>query len=344
MLYLNTFHFLDEIHILNAEGEPEPCHPIVSHEFDLNIDAVAISLDASMSSDLNWKEAQHEAAKATKNGSKIFWKFHFDLLSDLALFLSDPIHHQTLALSVQHFKQTLWEEFHKETLAVSLYEGPLDLLSYWKWDLRQEADLQKWLKERCLDGQTPAIMLATKEGRHWLRLFCRDIFMQHLDVLASYLPGGLTTCVLLEANGFEEPVELVQLLQKECYSSLSRAVACKPALIPVLLSSYKGVLTPKYQTIAKTENVSLGICLPDVFSPADLGQFQSIALNLTQKKIPFRMIHESQLTQEWDGLDYILVASLVTAQGERKLRGFCAAGGKLLHFEDLDLWEKKSYT
>jgi hypothetical protein len=52
---------------------------------------------------------------------------------------------------------------------------------------------------------------------------------------------------------------------------------------------------------------------------------------LKKRSISFKLIAESQLTSQWDGLDYLLYSPTgLSTQGKRKLQGFCAAGGTVV--------------
>ena len=57
-------------------------------------------------------------------------------------------------------------------------------------------------------------------------------------------------------------------------------------------------------------------------------------LELNRLKTPYRIISELYLTEGWDGIDDLIVfGSAVSRQGIRKLRGFLAAGGRVIHAE-----------
>jgi hypothetical protein len=77
---------------------------------------------------------------------------------------------------------------------------------------------------------------------------------------------------------------------------------------------------------------SVGVCLPsdDKLTSEAMTLLDGLFEQLKNKKIPFRTIPEALLTEEWDGLDSLVVLqSALTVQGKRKLHGFCAAGGRV---------------
>ncbi len=63
-------------------------------------------------------------------------------------------------------------------------------------------------------------------------------------------------------------------------------------------------------------------------------QFDEVDICLKElEKIPYRLINEPCLTEEWDGLDEIIVfEKLISPRGMRMIQGFEAAGGKVKNF------------
>lgn len=54
---------------------------------------------------------------------------------------------------------------------------------------------------------------------------------------------------------------------------------------------------------------------------------------LEQKKVPFRVIHEEEITTHWEGVDTMMIFEEgLSSQSRRKIAGFLAAGGKLQTF------------
>lgn len=84
-------------------------------------------------------------------------------------------------------------------------------------------------------------------------------------------------------------------------------------------------------------DTKLGFLLP---SNGDV-EFQQ----LIDKSLSIRVIPEQNLVSEWDGLDVLIVdAPLVSKEGLRKLRGFCAAGGRVVYLgHPLELPDEMSF-
>ena len=74
----------------------------------------------------------------------------------------------------------------------------------------------------------------------------------------------------------------------------------------------------------------LGIYLPKdpMIDASVLAQLDRLIASLISEQTPFRIISEEKLTEQWDGLDRLIVPEkAISTQGKRKLLGFIAAGG-----------------
>src|ERR1700722_17564979 len=73
--------------------------------------AVTISLDAQLKSDLNWKKAVLHAKEAIDKNYKIFWDLNLGLFEAINSPLSNQQQFLTLKLAINHFNNTVWNEF-----------------------------------------------------------------------------------------------------------------------------------------------------------------------------------------------------------------------------------------
>lgn len=321
---MKPFIFIDA---LSDEGalrvfDPHLPSEMVPSEFN----AVCVKLEGTADSRLDWKATRQEAVRYVGQGLRLLWEI------DLGLFdrLLNPLSHRpqflALDLAVQHFCETLWPEFRDHTLGLCLYRGGLDFEKSLPSDPEREALFHEWMKER---GNKAAADLPL------FRQFCCDAAVQYIDLLASRLPEGLHPVVLLDTSTIEDGLEMAQLLTKERFERLNRAITS--GYLPAVT-----FLRPESSTISFVDRKidvesdslpTIGICLPPMaqfHSEQDFQLKNSIEV-LSLRKIPFRIISEISLITDWDGLDYLLVASnAVTPQGVRKLLGFCAAGGTVV--------------
>lgn len=269
------------------------------------LNSVKISLNARLDSDLNWQDAHHVAEEGIARGCQLFWNLDLGLFHQLHAPLSDQTQFRSLSLSLTHFRDTLWKEFSSQTAGLCLYNGALDFTQQWVWDAEQELQLIEWAKHYLDDVKE------IKNAKN-LRLFCCEMALNYINMLSRQLPDSLIPYVEFDCNSITDQWELARLTSREQLDRLQ----CR-------LIGLQRV----------QESSSIGICLPLIaacHSHVD-HLFQNALLQLEKRQLSFRIISESELTSQWEGLDYLVVAAeSVSVQGLRKLRGFCAAGGSVL--------------
>lgn len=330
----NFFTLIDD----SPEISQRPFFPRVYLGDDQKVPAAfnarSILIDGRADALLNWKEARTAAVAAISQGLKIFWEIDLGLFSRLSLPLSDQTQFLTLALSLEHFQNSLWEEFKQHTVGLCLYRGEIDFLQQFVWDDMQMRNLRGWLKDRDLPLITTLEELSTDlEGRLLLHLFCRDAATEYLGLLAAGLPDGLMPFVMLDISKIDEELLLAQMLFKGRYEGIGRFVT--EGILPpsaFLVGPEKGFCGDEVNEMP-LKNIPYGICLPAV-TYMDVGtqrQLQELMLKLQNEGRAFRVVHEETLTSEWDGLDTLAVmTSELSKQGVRKLQGFSAAGGRVI--------------
>ena len=128
---------------------------------------------------------------------------------------------------------------------------------------------------------------------------------EYLHRLISFLPDTLLPFALIDTVA--SPAKAAQLLSKARFEHL-------------ILKNHK--IIPS----------STAIYLPNdsLIDPAFLQKLDHLLPKLTS----FRIIPEEKLTEQWDGLDLLLVdPDKISIQGKRKLLGFIAAGGTVETFD-----------
>lgn len=314
---------------------------------------VKIELDGQLKADLAWKQEREKALRLIEQGYFIFWDMKLGLFSNLTLPLPHQTQYLSLGLSLEHFRDTLWKEFKYKSLGLGVYRGPLDFSVGFPWDDQQLSNLQGWLQDRFSDlttfkqetglsltgfkESTPSLLTQSEGGRQLIRLFCRDAAVEYLGLLTSSLPDGLPRYLQLDARSIQNPLWQVQLLHGERFDRFQLVV--KGANIPVPAlgwghSSMYGLLGELFHPTAPSPlPVKVGVCLP-LMELVDSHSYRGLKEGLEallSGNIPFRLIPETFLTTEWDGLDYLLyMPTGLGPQGKRKLQGFCAAGGTVV--------------
>lgn len=309
---------------------------------------VRIKLDGKLKADLNWKQAKYQAQECIEKGYMLMWEIDLGLFSDLSFPLSHQGQYLSLGLSLEHFRDTLWKEFGAYSLGLIVYRGNADFSLDFPWNEVQIENLREWLKEVYVHEESfqkdirlkltfqqvdQFSLLQNEEGRHFLRLFCRNVIVEYLSLLTGCLPDALPRYLLLDATSIKDPLDQIQVLHPELFEQLNLAI--KGTLLPFHSLGWEspfpyGMIGMDPLKLGKKQEAVVGVCLPSMLSyqTCQYKGLQKTICQLLEKQIPFRLIPESQLITNWDGLDFMIyVPGGLSLQGKRKLQGFCAAGG-----------------
>lgn len=300
-------------------------------------DAVTIQLDGRMQSDLDWKIARKQAQQAVDNGYGVMWEIGMDLFQELLHPLANQAQFLSLTLALEHFRDSLWKEFKSHTVGLILYRGSADFSIGFRWDEHQEKNLRVWLQD-IHESDFAALELVDlqkhSEGSQFIRLYCRDVAIEYLSLLATRIPDSLPAYLFLDTQPFYRSLLTeIQLLNPERFDRLQIALRGHHLPFHALgwgaptAVGYSGKVTVD---LLQEQTPTIAVCVPPMHfyhSKHYQGLGQAL-LALLQHSIPFKIIAETHLTAQWDGLDYLLyVPEGLTPQGKRKLQGFCAAGG-----------------
>lgn len=292
-------------------------------------DTVTLYLDGRVQADLNWKNVREEARAAIDQGFSLMWDIELALFNQLKQPLTNQGQFLSLALSLEHFRDSLWKEFKDRTVGISFYRGTADFSLGFPWDMHQEQNFKSWLKESCaLEEREP------EEEEQLIRLFCRDVAVEYLLLLASRLPDTLSAYLFLDAAHLNGTMaQEMQLLNPERYDRFH--LALKEARLPFDALGWGsptslGYSGENFSQVLDSVDVKVGVCVPSMsFNRAFHYQGFEEALSALQgRSVPYKLIGENVLTSQWDGLDYLLYSPTgLSNEGKRKLQGFCAAGG-----------------
>lgn len=298
---------------------------------------VTVYLNARMESDLDWKDARLEAQQAVEKGYYLLWKMDFGLFDALKQPLTQQGQFLAFTLALEHFRDFLWPEFSSKTMGLSLFCGNADFSVNFPWDPQQEESLAEWLREHQLFelASLPLSALQNHPGRQrLLSLFCRDVAMEYLSLLAARLPDFIPLYLLLNASSFAKDLTTqIQLLHPERFDRFH--LILKGTTLPFEVMGWDvptawGYLGETSTTLPPESLPSIGICLPplDCIQDFHYQGFEEVIAILEEKGLPFKLLAENQLTLHWTGLDFLFYfSSGLSVQGRRKLQGFCAAGG-----------------
>jgi hypothetical protein len=317
---MNAYFFLDPIEL---EKEIIPLIYEGPGNIPTGFNGVAITLNATSDSSLDWQQACQQARESIDKGYFIFWKLDLGLFDRLKMPLSDPTQFMALQLALKHFREKIWFEFSSHTFGASIFEGDLDFSKSRVWNHVEQ-------QESYQDG----IQQLPENERHpeaW-KLFCREAALDYIQLISKQLPGEMSTYLLLNASSITDPLLLIELLEKDKYGELHRALSGSRLPVNYLALEPKGglggVKNPSTDTLLP---ISLGFCLPESLNKNTRTKAKKAIDQLIAQKSPFRVLTESTLASEWDGLDQLLVVpETLTLAGKRKLQGFCAAGGEVI--------------
>lgn len=306
----------------------------------VGFDAVTIHLDGRVQSDLDWKKARAQAQEAIELGYNLMWDMDMGLFAGLAQPLTHQSQFLSLTLGLEHFRDSLWKEFKSQTVGISLFRGSADFSHHFRWDDHQECNLRNWLQDIHVP-QLAALelsqMMQQEEGKQFVRLYCRDVAVEYLSLLATRLPDTLPAYLFLDT--FLLPRSLtseMQLLNPERFDRLHLALKGHQLPFHAIgwdIPTNQGYSGYSMMDLPNHQEATIGVCIPpmNVYQSQHYQGLEEGILALKKKSFPFKLIAECHLTSQWDGLDYLLYSpSGLSAQGKRKLQGFCAAGGTVI--------------
>jgi hypothetical protein len=260
-----------------------------------------IEIPCLSSDDLNWESLQFPE-------SGPFW-ISFDLGLESPFFpIDEEMRFQSLGLALERFSKEIWPRFEKRIEGAILYRGALDFSPFYAWTDKQLQNFEVWKQNR------PS--MAEKQLK---RLFCADAFVHYFQMLSHKLPDELPIHLMLDASGEGSLAEKHQLISRERFGHF--CIAAKG------LHHFSGNLWKGDSIVSSMEKPPVAFCFPEESKCSSELLFQIEKL-FGQIETDFRVIPEAFLTEEWDGVDLLhVLKETTTPQGERKLKGFLAAGG-----------------
>ena len=296
-----------------------------------SVNGVVIYVDCGESSDFKWEDAQAMAEKAVELGKWILWELDFHLHEE-RIFLQDTSAFYAYGIAVEEFVKRLAEPFSEQTLGARIFRGSVEFAKYFLWTEEHERHYLEKQKENGLIDADPAFDAL---GR---KLFAADVFSQYLHRIAAFLPDALVPCCFLDASSVENSGFLASLLSRERFQHL--LLALKHASLPLgclnweegrSLGGWVGRRAPYFSAV---HDITLGVCVPmeEYMTKNLMNRLHDVFVHLDKIEIPYRVISELYLSESWDGIDELIVLSAgLSVQGLRKLKGFLAAGGRVVY-------------
>lgn len=327
---------------------------------------ICIDIDAKLDSDLNFDKAHALAQKAVNQSLQILWNFDFGLFNELALPLSDTTQYKSLHLALDHFFETLWKTYKEHTIGAVIYEGSVELEKGWPWDPDQWIALQNELLETFKDPQSfynhssircthfhdlkVCDLEKNEYGKNLLRKHIFKSAVDYFEILTAQFPDELLPYVLFDFKSVSSKLLAYQFLQHEAFDFIQLALKNAPIRYPHAMgwedSHFPNgfIGTHSFEKQMMQQEPHLGVVVPSkgLVDPKKIKEYEEI-LNQIEIMTPMRFIFERQLAADWKGLDDLLVFE-IDPMSKRKLEGFIAAGGRIIHAHSpLGVSEETSY-
>lgn len=299
---------------------------------------VTIRLNGALSADLNWSIVKDKAIRAIQYGYLIMWEIDFGLFDRLTQPLNHQMQFLSFALCLEHFRDHLWKEFKAHTVGVSLYRGSLDFSGQFPWTEHQEKNCKEWLEDLGIVVNSLDQLFAAEdiELQQLIQLFCRDVAMEYLSLLATRLPDSLPIYLYLDASLIKSTPKLIQLLNPERFERFNLCLQGTHLPFEALgwnNATYRGYSGTLLNNCKPKNKPTIGLVVPPLKFNRLLsyeGIEEAIKI-IEEHSYSLKFIAENHVTAEWDGLDFLIFSpNGLSKEGKRKLQGFCAAGGTVV--------------
>lgn len=278
-----------------------------------------IPLPATLYDRLDWQASYKIAELAMSRGERVVWDLDLGLFNRLPLSLNDEGQFRACALAVEHLLKEIKAHFLEATLGVCLYRGNGDMRRGFPWEVGGGT-------EEGIDGN----------GEYKHLITCRDRCWDFLRQLVVNWPDSLPLFATLDMRRLSLFTQLM-LLHRDQLAHFCPIVRGVSALwrFPHLgweEASESGALSRQQIAPYRDEEpLQQGLLVPsEPIDPKLYAAWEAALLNIEQQSIPTRILTESSLTAEWDGLDRIFVPPEVSLPTKRALQGFIAAGGEVV--------------
>jgi hypothetical protein len=294
--------------------EGVPFIPLIQDSAEARGNGVRLQLPARLSDDLDWSSFKGLAEEIVAKGKLIFWEIDLGL-HEFVFKPDDTASFFAFSLALEAFGKVLWPLFEKQTLGVSIFRG--------KWSGEERFPRVFW--EGAMQDDYP--------------LFCMQNFAEYLHRLVSFLPEAALPFACIDVSEMGSAARIAQLFSKERFEYVHLALkGAKGAFCGLRWDTGEGGqgwLGKGEAAQLDVSSATVGILLPkDENFTISVGQgLDALIADLQNRRVPYRIVCEEKLTEQWDGLDELCVfSSAIHLQGKRKLQGFEAAGGVIRSF------------
>lgn len=277
-----------------------------------DVQGVMVTLNGREDADLDWSAQLTHAGELVRNGCKILWNIDLGLFQNVKKPLTDERQLAILKLSLQHFRETVWENFQSETIGLVIYNGDVMFSCLSGQIVEETLPFQEWLREHQAGGIEPSIASA---------YYRRDVAAEYMTYLIAALPEELRIFLHLSTPSHLPLSVVVGLLNPDRFDKIEWILDSEHPLHAAW--QRKGELLIPQQNKSPT-----GFCIP---YPEWMPESCGILDEMLSSHRELRLIPEGSITSRWDCLDRLyVIEELLTPFGKRQLQGFIAAGGTVL--------------
>lgn len=274
---------------------------------------VCLRINGQIHADLDWSVSIAQAEKLVNQGHQILWKLDLGLFDRLSMPLKDDAQMQSLKLSLQHFREAIWERFKAHTIGVQIFEDSVLFNHFQEAQLEEATPFDEW--KAALNPESKNALITQAYYR-------RDIAAEYMTVLTASIPEGLR--IFIEMDVPEEiPLSIaLALLNPDRFEKIEWILKSRHPLHGSW-QYHDDKLVP-----ININQQSVGLCIPcQQWMPEQVNAVDA----LLRENGAVRIIAESSITSNWDQLDLLhVIEEEVTPFGRRQLQGFQAAGGIVL--------------
>jgi hypothetical protein len=310
-----------------------------------------VDLDAGMHSSLDWSDAEAKAEALLNMGLQIIWKLDLHLFKEDILSLKHPGKFNSLQFSINHFVERLYKKYSRNTVGMILFQGSLELNQTFFKILDAEDEIRKRLSEQYLEDcqklridpkhSSLSDLNETLKGQQILYSISFDLFFHFMETLSLPTYDLVKSMLLFDLTPYPVSLQL-SIVHAERWDKL--LLVPKGGTISHEFPIWEGSQASPFGFFSQTQrdiriqsdeiaNIRTGVCLPLLakMHVGYLDEMEALIQRFDKKVIPYRLVHEAELTSLWDGLDDLFVlGDSITTEGLRKLKGFQAAGGRVV--------------
>lgn len=303
---------------------PHICRADV-YEKGYGYNTAIIELPADIKSSLDWSHQIEKARELIENDLYIIWKFNFGLeAGDISL--TDPVAFESFKRAIKYFVQEYEKEFEKRSLGAIFYEGNSQFHAKFPKAPQIDMSWDQWKADR---------FITEGDSCDFYSHFFADFFLSYLQMLSCEVPDRWTVFLPIKMPKASSSAELFDLLSKERYEHFLLCLEGGEFPFPAIRwkrgFSVLGGLDLRSDRLRASRVANIGLFFPaNTTCYRHYGELNAVIDAFARQGITYRILYEKFAIEDWNELDYIVVATKHTDSVKRMAYGFCAASGTVV--------------